>query len=166
MDTSMTEINTTKVEGRRTLRFESLDEIAAEVERLAAAGEPRALGNWSSGQVLQHLARAMNSSIDGFPNFVPWIVRVFLRVFMKRYFLTKPMAPGFALPPKGADLLPTATTTWDDGLRSLRAAIARQRTESPGKPHPGLGPLTREEWEQFHCRHCELHLGFLVPAAK
>jgi hypothetical protein len=161
----MAEINAAKVEGRRTLHFESIDDIAAEVEHLAAAGEPRSLGNWSSGQVLEHLARAMDSSIDGFPDVVPWVVRVFLRVFMKRHFLTKPMAAGFNLPPKAAPLLPTAAT-WDEGLRSLRAAIARQRAEPSRKPHSGLGPLTREEWEQFHCRHCELHLGFLIPVAE
>ena len=23
--------------------------------------------------------------------------------------------------------------------------------------------MTREQWEQLHCRHSELHLGFLMP---
>ena len=59
-------IETAKVKERRQLRFDSLDDIAAEVERLAACRSIRAVGNWSSGQVLQHLALTMNNSIDGF----------------------------------------------------------------------------------------------------
>ena len=65
-----TAINTATVKNRRQLHFNSLDEIAAEVERLAACQQVRTIGNWSSGQVLQHLASTMDNSIDGFPNFV------------------------------------------------------------------------------------------------
>jgi hypothetical protein len=161
----MAEINTTKVEGRRTLHFEGLDDIAADVDRLAEAGEPRALGNWSSGQVMQHLATAMSYSIDGWPRFVPGFVRVLLRLFWKKRFLTKPMSPGFRLPESATGLVP-APITWDEGLRSIRAALARLRTEPQRQPSSAVGPLTREEWDQLHCRHSELHLGFLLPAAK
>jgi len=75
-----TAINTGKVQDRRTLRFESLDEILAEVERLAIAKEVRPLGNWSSGQVVQHLAMTLDNSIDGFPSFVPLPIRLFMRL--------------------------------------------------------------------------------------
>src|SRR5574342_33702 len=92
------EIDTRKVKQRRQLRFESLDDILAEVERLASSKNIRAVGNWTSGQVLQHLAATMNGSIDGFPTFVPAPVRLLLRLFMKRRFLTRPMPPGFQLP--------------------------------------------------------------------
>jgi prepilin-type N-terminal cleavage/methylation domain-containing protein len=30
-------------------------------------------------------------------------------------------------------------------------------------PHAVLGPLTREQWLQFHLWHCEHHFGFLIP---
>jgi hypothetical protein len=30
-------------------------------------------------------------------------------------------------------------------------------------PSPFLGELTREQWDQLHCRHCELHLSFILP---
>ena len=61
-----TPIDTTKVTGRRTLHFNSLDEIAADVEMLTKAREIKTLGNWSAGQVVQHVATTMNKSIDGF----------------------------------------------------------------------------------------------------
>jgi hypothetical protein len=61
-------IETAKVVGRRMLRFETLDDIARDVETLAAANEIKTLGNWTAGQLLQHLAIVMNSAIDGMPN--------------------------------------------------------------------------------------------------
>src|SRR5262252_7460713 len=106
-----TMIDTAKVKDRRQLRFESLDEIASEVERLAACKNVRAMGNWSSGQVVQHLATTMDNSIDGFPSFVPAPVRLLLRLFMKRRFLTRPMPPGFKLPANAGNMLP-AETSW------------------------------------------------------
>src|SRR5262245_6005288 len=158
----MTTIDTAKVAGRRTLRFESLEEIAADVERLASCNELRSLGNWSSGQVLQHLATTMNGSIDGFPNFVPAPVKLFLRVFMKRRFLTKPMPAGFKLPQRAGIMLPQPTA-WDAALANFRKAMQRLKSETRRSPHPAFGPMTADEWEKIHCRHCELHLSFLVP---
>jgi Protein of unknown function (DUF1569) len=157
-----TVIDTRKVKVRRQLRFESLDDIAAEVERLAASKSVRAVGNWSSGQVLQHLTQTMENSIDGFPIFVPVPVRWLLRTFMKRRFLTKSMPPGFKLPPKAEKMLPPPTD-WNVALANFRRAMQRVKSEVRRSPHPAFGPLTVEEWEQVHCRHSELHLGFLIP---
>jgi hypothetical protein len=162
-------IDTTKVVQRRQLRFESLNDIAAEVERLASAQEVRALGNWSSGQVLQHLASTMNNSIDGFPEFAPPalrpivpVFRLFMRLFLKRRFLTQTMPPGFKLPVSAAHLLPQPTD-WPAGLAAFRAAVERQQQQAPGAAHPALGKLAPTEWVSLHCRHSELHLSFLVP---
>lgn len=155
-------INTYRVAERRKLRFESLDDIDADVDRLAAASEIRALGNWSSGQVLQHLATTMNNSIDGFPFAVPFPVRVLLRLFMKRRFLTQPMPPGFKLPARAGSMLPPETN-WDGGLANFRLAIDRVKQETRRCPHPAFGPMTIDEWNQTHCRHSELHLSFLLP---
>jgi Protein of unknown function (DUF1569) len=158
-----TVINTAKVPGRRQLRFNSLDDIAAEVERLAACREITALGNWSSGQVLQHLASTMDNSIDGFPNFVPAPIKLFLRLFMKRRFLTKPMPPGFKLPPRAEKMLP-GETSWETALANFRRAMQRVKTETSRSPHPAFGPMHVDEWNQIHCRHSELHLSFLVSS--
>src|SRR4051812_3257589 len=114
-------VDTTKVADRRQLHFTCLDDIRAEVERLANSKELRTLGNWSAGQILQHLALAMNNSIDGFSSKVPGILRFLLRLFFKRRFLTRPMAAGFRLPAKSEDLLPPSISL-EEGLQNFRKA--------------------------------------------
>jgi hypothetical protein len=156
-------IDTAKIKDRRRLRFESIDDIAAEVERLAKCKDVRTLGNWSRGQVLQHLAMTMHNSIDGFPSFVPAPIRFLLRLFLKRRILTTPMSAGFKLPPKAAEHMLPKPTEWDVALANFRRGMQRLKSETKRMPHPAFGPLTSAEWDQLHCRHSELHLGFLVP---
>jgi|SRR4051794_2061550 hypothetical protein len=156
-------IDTAKVKERRKLRFTSIDDIAAEVERLARCREIKTLGNWSSGQVLQHLAMTMQNSIDGFPSFVPAPIRLFLRLFMKRRILTTPMSAGFKLPANAAEHMLPKPTEWDAAVANFRREMQRLKTQPQRMPHPAFGPLTSAEWEQLHCRHSELHLGFLMP---
>jgi hypothetical protein len=158
-----TAIDTGKVAGRRQLHFNSLDDILADVERLANSREIRTLGNMSSGQILEHLATTMNKSIDGYQFGLPTPVRVVFRLFMKNKFLTKPMPAGFKLPVKAQAELVPGSTSQEAGLQDIRRAIKRLQTEPNRAPSPVLGPLTRDEWNQIHCRHSELHLSFLVP---
>jgi hypothetical protein len=158
-----TAIDTGKVTGRRTLHFNSLEDISADVERLAASPKIKTLGNWSTGRTFEHLARNFNKSIDGFENPLPAPLRFVFRVLMKKRFLTQPMSAGFKLPAKAlAELVPDETSD-ETGLRDIRQAIKRLQTESKRSSFPVLGPLTVDEWTQLHCRHAELHLSFLVP---
>ncbi len=154
-------VDTAKVVGRRQLKFNTLDDILADVERLNQ-GKVRSLGNWSPGQVLKHLQTVMVGCLDGVDVKAPLAMRIVASWFMKNRFLTKPMSPGFQLPKSAAALLP-AETSWDDGVKAIRAAVLRMKAESQRHPHPVLCTLTREEWDQLHFRHCELHLSFLVP---
>ena len=154
-------VNTKAVVGRRTLRFESLDDISADLSQLEGK-RLKALGNWSVGQILAHLAVPMNGAIDGLKFVAPWYVRLMARVF-KRKFLTGTMPPGFKLPKEmESELIPKATGV-EEGFAILRGAIQRLKTETDRKPSPVFGPLTIEEWNQMNCRHCELHLSFIVP---
>jgi hypothetical protein len=154
-------VDTTKVQGRRQLHFNSLDEILADVDRLAQ-GKVRALGNWSPGQILKHLSVPMMWCLDGAPFKGAWYIRLF-GWFIKSKFLRDTMTPGFQLSGDFAAELVAAETTWEDGLQTIRGAIARLKAESQRHPSPFLGALTREQWDQLHCRHSELHLSFLVP---
>ena len=154
-------VETAKVVGRRQVRFVNLGEVAADVEHLAA-GKIRTLGNWSPGQILWHLATVMNSSIDGTTLRAPWYMRLFAPL-MKRRMLTKGMPAGFKLSPEFAAVFEPPTTSLEQGLETFRTAVRRQQTESHRTPSPFLGEMTREEWEQLHCRHAELHLSFLLP---
>jgi len=158
-------IDTTKVQNRRRLRFNDLDEMMADVEQLAQ-GRMRALGNWSPGQVFMHLAIVMNKSIDGFEHGPPWIIRVLAPLLFKRSILKNGMSAGFVHKGKSAEeMVPPATTTFEEGLDALRRAVIRQKSANYRVPSPFLGKLTYDEWIQLHCRHAELHLSFLVPEA-
>lgn len=156
-------INTTKVSGRRNVHFTSLDDILADVEMLTKAGEIRTLGNWSAGQVVQHLAITMNKSIDGFNFRVPWPIRVILPLFLKRRFLTQTMSAGFKLKGAAEAEMASPPIGLEDAVRNFREALARLQAELKREPHPAIGRLSLEEWEQLHCRHSELHLSFLIP---
>ena len=153
-------VDTKKVAGRRVLKFDSIDAIAADVELLAKARAIRSLGNWSAGQNLAHVALTITRSIDGFPAAMPWFVRVLMRL-LKGHLLSRPMSPGLKAPKRAA--LSVDPVPLEEGLRQIRAALARLKSETKRSPSPLLGKLSAEEWNQLHCRHAELHLSFLVP---
>lgn len=151
-------INTKKVEGRRKVRYGSLDELLAEAKRFAAT-EVHKLGNWSPGQIYEHLARTMNSSIDGFDFSMPAPARWLMSLLMKKKFLYKEVPAGFK---STANFVPDETSS-EAGLASLEKSIERQKSETSRVMHPGFGNISRDEWEAFHLRHAEMHMSFLVP---
>jgi hypothetical protein len=153
-------VDTTKVTNRRKVDFSSLQDVLADAER-AAAENYKPLGNWSQGQIYAHLAKTFDGSIDGLKFKLPWYFRMMARV-MKSRILKGPMPPGFKLDDAARDLLPGPTQT-PDGLAALRAAIARQQSETKRAPSPVLGNLTVEEWNKIHLAHSALHMSFLVP---
>jgi hypothetical protein len=157
-------INTRTVSNRRQLHFQTIDEILSDVERLNQE-KIKALGNWSGGQILKHLAVVMNTSIDGFPMRLSWPLRLLGRL-VKGRVLSKGMAPGYQLKGRAAESLVPLATTWEEGLHQFREAVRRQKTETKREPSPFFGAMSREEWDQLHCRHAELHLSFLTPADK
>ncbi len=149
---------TKKVQGRRTVRYETLDDLLAEAEQLATS-DIRTLGNWSLGQNLKHIAMALDSSIDGSDFKLPAPVKFVMTLLMKRKFLTKSLPPGFKSTTK---FIPDETSI-EEGLAALREAVERQKRESERVPHPGFGKLTNKEWEAFNLRHAEMHMSFIVP---
>ena len=155
-------LNAKTVAGRRELRFETYDDLLAEVERLAA-GDVRLLGNWSLGQNIAHLSRVMIASLDGFPFSANPLMRFFARLLFKKKFLTKPLPAGFQASPSAGALMPGETSS-DEGLGEMRAAIQRCKGESGRVMHPFLGDLSLPQWEMFHLRHAEMHLSFVQPA--
>jgi len=154
-------VNTKKVTGRRTLRFGTLAQALAELGRLERCGEVQSLGNWSPGQNLSHLARTMDSSIDGFPSRFPLPLRILGRLARGR-ILSRPFPVGFRMPRAAQAVLLPPEMSFTEGAAEFREAIARLNREPKRVPSPFLGELTIAQWEQFHCRHAELHLGFLV----
>jgi hypothetical protein len=152
---------TPAVKERRNLHYDSLQQLLSDAETIAA-GDYDTVGNWSYGQILNHLAKAMAFSLDGFPGLAPWPVRVGATLFLKQRFLTQTLRPGFKLPKRAAALLPQEFPT-PEALQGFRAVIARFDNEVPRAAHPLFGRLTPEEWHQLHLRHAELHMSYVRP---
>jgi len=154
-------VDTAKVSGRRKLDYMSLEEVLADADRLSS-GPVQALGNWSAGQILRHLALVYNGSIDGLTMTVPWLLRL-MAPFLKKKLLRGPMPAGIKLPSDAAKALAPGPTSTEEGLAELHAAVARLERESHRAPHPVFGDLSKEEWNQVHLKHASLHMSFLVP---
>lgn len=151
---------TRRVLGRRHVRYESLLELLADAE-LQTESQPRMLGNWSEGQIYQHLALSVHAMIDGAPLSIPPPAQWLIRTFLKRWLLSRPLPAGFKLTGRARQLLPDETTA-AAGLSGLREAIVRLENTSVLAPHPALGVCSRAESIAFQCRHAELHMSFMV----
>lgn len=157
-------VNTARVTGRRKLNFADFSQLLADAEHVAKA-PCQTLGNWSVGQILDHLAEAANGPFDGYGGFqAPWYVRKLIIPFVKNNILTKPMSPGFQLPKGAATLLPQPDIDPLDAYARLQAALARFSSETPQYPHPAFGTLALQEWVALTLRHSEMHLSFIIPA--
>jgi hypothetical protein len=148
---------------RRKLHYTSLDDLQSDAERLAK-GEFRTVGQWSYPQILDHLARTMTASLDGFGFKAPWWARTFIAPLAKNSFLTKPMRAGFKLPKSATALAPSADVSLSAAMENLRKAMTRCTGETPQAEHPFLGKLASQEWNALYLRHAELHMSFVIPA--
>ena len=166
MKASSDPVDTAKVCDRRMLRFESIDQVLAEVDRLVVAeraGRLRRLGNWTLGQALGHLTVWAEYSYTGSPLKPPFFIKWMLRL-RKQKFLHEPMRAGVKIPGVEGGTLATDPMPLDEALVRLRRVMERLKTEVPTAPNTIFGPLTHDEWIAINLRHAELHLGFLVPA--
>src|SRR5690242_14094817 len=83
---------------RRELDLRSFDELVAEVQRLQRSGYTLG-GQWDLSQACNHLAYAMNKSIDGYPFKLPLPIRILVPLFGKRsFFRTRKIRPGLPAP--------------------------------------------------------------------
>lgn len=162
-------IRTRGVQDRRRLRFNTIDECIAEIDRIVAAdsrGTLRRLGNWSPGQVFGHVAAWIEYGWDGYPPIKkpPFLVR-WLVPIMARRFARRGLPAGFRIPgvrggTHGIEELETSV-----GAERLKKALVRLKSREEAIHHSvAMGPLTMDERIQLNLRHAELHLSFLVPS--
>ncbi len=165
IQTALGPVDTAKVTGRRMLRFESIDEMMAEVDRLVEAeraGRLKRLGNWTLGQILGHLAVWAEYGYTGAPLKPPFFIRWILRL-QKRKFLYGPMRAGTKIPGIAGGTFGTDPMSLDEGLDRFRKVMQRLKTVTPTAPSAAFGTLTHDESIALTLRHAELHLGFMVP---
>ena len=143
---------------RRNLSFTNLADIMPEVNRLLAGHTTT--GNWSLGQILQHLAISIRLStrkrrdVAGGP---------YSEAFRRQFFRSGRIPEGAEVP--HPILVPPADADAHAQAEALGEAIAHfADAAGPFPDHPLLGPLEKQEWSQFHCMHCAHHLSFALLA--
>ncbi len=156
----------TKKAPRRQLRFETLDDLLAELDHVEIAergGTLRTTGNWTHGQLLAHLSAWIEYGWDGYPmKPAAWPIRWFLRRMLPG-MLRKGMAvgvriPGMAAGTTGADSMDTLAA-----IDRLRAAVKRLSDGEPVRfESPAFGPINQADRVRLQLRHAELHLSFLA----
>ncbi len=170
---------------RRPLALATPDDLARETDHIESCSRPdgegiRVTANWSAGQIMDHLARLIERSMDGFgaapaserptPSGLRAIAaraelatEVAAERSLRDSVLTgimRPAGPSVALP---GELDPPALFWTGDGAARLRIALQRIRDRHPmDKPSPTIGRLTEHEWTTIHLRHAELHLSFII----
>jgi hypothetical protein len=150
------------VRERRALTFTRLDEVMPDVDRLLAGHQT--VGNWSLGQICNHLTAALLGSVEGFDFGVPWFLRLTLGRLAKRQILRSGRVragvklPERALPRPGLDDRAEA--------EALRAALNHFSGYTGAvADHPFFGRMTKPEWIRLHLIHCAHHLSFVLPVA-
>ena len=159
-------MNTAKVTDRRTLRFESIDVLLADIDRIVEAdknGTLRRTGNWTAGQAFGHVAAWMDYAYEGYPAKAPWFVKLYMRS-KKKSFLRDGLPAGVSIPGVPGGTYGTEEYSTEEGARRLREALERLAREEPRKHEsPVFGPISHDEHATLNLRHAELHLGFLHP---
>ncbi len=145
----------------RPLRFDTWDQVLADVDGLLAGGYAR-VGQLSLGQNCNHLAIVLEGALDGFPmkwsRPMQWLARFLVLGRMLKHKPTrlKVTAPAFARQEEPVDDVV--------GAERLRRAIDRfSAPDAEYVPHLVFGDLTRNQWKHQQLWHCEHHLGFLIP---
>jgi hypothetical protein len=158
-------IDTRRVQGRRTLRFNCIDDALREIDRIMDAektGKLQQTGNWTAGQIFGHLAAWLQYAYEGFPLAPPpWFVRWFLKR-QKAKYLRDGMPAGVWIPRQANGTLATDVLSTEEGAARLREALHRIKAGEKHKfDSPAFGRLTDDEFLQINLRHAELHMSFL-----
>lgn len=158
-------VNTKHVRERRTVHYESFDDLLADAQRLIDGGY-RMVGNWGLGRILGHLSAIMEVALDGAPYRAPWPIRLVAKHVIKPMWrgFTRPMPAGFKMPAKAAAVLVPDDVPPEVALARLRRAIERWPHQATLHPHPVFDRMTRDEWVKVQLRHAEMHMSFALPA--
>jgi hypothetical protein len=146
---------------RRELKFASLEDVMPEVERLLRGH--KTVGNWSLGQICNHLAIPLRLPVHGYDGpMPPWLVRkVLAPVILRRILQTEKMREGASAPDA---LQPKPGVDARQEADALRLAIAELLAyHGPVHPHPFFGKMSHDEWVRLSRIHCAHHLSFALP---
>jgi len=146
----------------------SIQELAAELDTIEAAHQAGTLttaGGWTVGQNLEHCAKFIGFSLDGFgPDMkLPLLFRILGKLVFKRMAKNPngQMKPGIKLPESENPLLPADEVSFEDGMALMKSQVARiESGEQMLHDSPLLGSMTNELWTLVHLNHCRMHFGY------
>ncbi len=150
-----------KVE-RRELKFWNIDEVLAEVERLASTAV-RTTGNHSFGQILNHLALSHDvaSGRTQAPP-PPFFMRLMMPLMKRMVINSKPLKPGIKLPAKGESFFwPNKEFEVHSTLNDFKESVDYYKSNGPLEKHPFFGKISKADCDELNCRHAALHLSFV-----
>jgi hypothetical protein len=145
----------------RSITFQSLDDVAKEIDRLAS-GPVTVTGKHDFPSIVRHLA-ITNFSMSGklVPPKLPWYMRLIMPL-LKSSILNGPVTPGFNLPAKAqAFLWPPNPIILEDAVSMYRDSMAYYKQHGPLPVHPIFGRATRAQIDNLNLRHAAMHLGFV-----
>ncbi|MCO6042337.1 DUF1569 domain-containing protein [Aeoliella sp. ICT_H6.2] len=150
---------------RRTLQLADLDALSVELDRIESAeqaGQLVAVGSWTPGQILGHVAAWIHYGWEGYPiNPPPRFVRWFLRWRLPK-MLKGSMPSGVRIPGVEGGTTGIEPVEFGQGLSEMRRGIQRMRGDDPAKFHsPAFGEMSMADRIELNLRHAELHFSFL-----
>ena len=154
-------------DNRRDLKFETLDEVMDEVNRLHE-NRYQQLGKWNLAQTCLHLNEWMRYPMDGYPKPAPpmrlllWLMKITVGNRWKQRILAEGFKPGLPTTPNTVYAPDAAEET--EAIAQLQQTAERLASYN-GTFHasPLFGESDRETNMQVQLLHCAHHLGFLRP---
>jgi hypothetical protein len=149
---------------RRKVTLNTLDDIVAEVERLAAS-DVTTTGKHSFPKIVRHLALTNNMMTGRIPAPKPPLIMKLLLPFIRSSILKGPVKPGVKLPANAeAEFWSDEEITVEDAVQMLKESVLYYKEHGPLPVHPIFGKATREQLDRLTCSHAEMHLSFVHPA--
>ena len=132
-------------------------------------------GEWSPGQIVEHLAIAIEMSARGFESRADkppmqrrprsaWQVAAFQVVRLSGWFGPRRRAPEMTVPGMAPDRAATEARlrTAVAAYQAVEQRLLPRRANDLFVKHPVFGDLTLEEFKVFHVRHAEHHRQQMV----
>jgi hypothetical protein len=149
------------MEDRRELVFERIEDVMPEVDRLIDGHST--IKAWTLAQILHHLSTSIRLSLASDPRppespLDPDLLRTY-EIRRRRFFRSGRFPEGVEAPIEV--LLPPLDADENAEAESFRACIKLlESSEVSFLSHPVLGPMSTQEWIDFHRIHCAHHLGY------
>jgi hypothetical protein len=144
---------------KRRLKFDSIDEVIAEIARLRPGY--RQLRNWNLPMMGRHITLTIERFLMPPANSVPTPDEAARKAaFVDVVLATFRPPPGLIPPP---DLMPPPDCTEADIDRAISALEKLKSYPHPLVAMGAMGPVSIDEFRRLNLIHIAHHLGYLIP---